>query len=180
MLGIGVRVKGRIMLVARIARRKKGIYYLIPRDYAAFGIVSDEHWDPHASYHVDGTRHFKSDNQVRGGRDQRQPLGESFAGVEDLTGQSFGPGDLLGEQTELRESEFDAVFELPMDLVPPSYGVHLRVALCAPEQVSVWHPQNAHEIARYWSRDATPWIEVTVWRIDYSDEPAGRVVSASA
>ena len=154
------------MLVARVARRTSGIYYLIPRDYVAFGIESEEKWDPHASYHADGVRHFKSQNRAWG-KDQRQPLGAGFAGVEDLFTQSFCPGGLEREQTEFRERDFNEMYMLPTEHIRPSDGVSLRVALCEPSHASEWSPGDGEEIARYWSHDATPWIELTVWRISF-------------
>ena len=154
------------MLVARVVRRTSGIYYLIPRDYGAFGIESEKKWNLHASYHASGVRQIKSQNQAWG-KDKRQPLGAEFTGVEDLFTQSFCPGDLDREQTEICASDFDDIYVLQTEHLRPSDGACLRVALCEPSHSSEWSPVDGEEIARYLSRDATPWIELTVWRVGF-------------
>ena len=71
-------------LVARVARRPSGIYYLLPRDAKAFQIESDKNWDPHVSYHADGWHHIKSFGQLALTRVKRQALNSSFSGAEPL------------------------------------------------------------------------------------------------
>jgi hypothetical protein len=150
-------------VVARVARRSSGIYYLIPRDAKAFQIDSDENWDPHVSYHADGSHHLKSFGQLALTPMKRQALNSTFSGAVPLFAQSSRPGDLHNLPTLSNASAFADVFEIPVDRL--SSGDHYTLALDLLEP-------GAHRPGGPWLeavlehsfQDASPWIHATLWR----------------
>ena len=119
-------------LVARVTRRPTGIYYLIPRDAEAFQIDSDMNWDPHVSYHADGSHHIKSFGQLALTRMKRQALNSTFSGAEPLFAQSFQPGELHNLPMLSNASSFVDVFEIPVDRLRSSNHYTLALDLLAP------------------------------------------------
>jgi hypothetical protein len=68
---VAVREGSDLWLTIWVKRAPKGdIYVLIPR--------SDSSWDPHTSYHRDGTIHSKSFNHKVFPSSKKQPLTEAF------------------------------------------------------------------------------------------------------
>jgi len=129
---IAVRDAQGLHLVARVARRPSGIYYLIPRDAKALQIDSDENWDPHVSYHADGSHHIKSFGQLALPPIKRQALNSTFSGAEPLFAQSVQPGDLLNLPMLSNASSFVDVFEIPVDRLRASDHYTLAVDLLEP------------------------------------------------
>jgi hypothetical protein len=150
-------------LVARVARRPSGIYYLIPRDAKSFQIDSDENWDPHASYHVDGTHHVKSFGQILMTRTKRQPLDNAFSGAEPLFAQSFQSGDLQNLSLLSNASVFADVFAIPADRITSGNQYALAVDLLASGARRFEGPW-LEAVLEYTFKDALPWIHATLWR----------------
>jgi len=160
--GVAVRDAKGLGLVARIARRSSGIYYLIPRANADFGFDADANWDPHASYHADGWHHVKSFNQVTGPRTKRQPL-LGFTGAEPLFDQSFQPGDLTGLALSSPVIESARLFEIPAALIQGGAHYALSVSLLSPGATAPQGPWLRRVIARTFE-DTPPWVHVALWQ----------------
>ncbi len=160
---IAVRDAQGLHLVARVARRLSGIYYLIPRDAKAFQIDSDENWDPHASYHADGAHHIKSFGQLVLTRMKKQPLNSTFSGAEPLFAQSFQPGDLHNLPVLSDASAFADVFEIPADRLTSVDHYTLALDLLAPGARRLGGPW-LEAVLEHSFQDALPRIHATLWR----------------
>lgn len=160
---IAVRDAQGLHLVARVARRPSGIYYSIPRDAKAFQIDSAENWDPHASYHADGTHHIKSFGQLALTRVKRQPLSSAFSGAEPLFAQSFQPRDLHNLPMLSDASVFADVFEIPVDRLTSADHYTLALDLLAPGARRLRGPW-LEAVLEHSFQDALPWIHATLWR----------------
>ena len=160
--GIAVRDDGGFHLLARIARRPKGIYYLIPRANEDFDIVADKPWDPHASYHSDGWRHFKSFDEYPLSREKRQPL-DSFTGAESLFMQTLQPGELIDLPEFIGKSAFTGTFEIPGAQISRAETYVISVSLLAPGSEPLPEPRVT-TVLQHCFRDAIPWIHVMFGR----------------
>ena len=160
--GIAVRDEGGFHLLARLARRPTGIYYLIPRANEDFDIDADKPWDPHASYHSDGWRHFKSFDEYALSREKRQPL-DSFTGAESLFMQTFQPGELTGLPEFNGKSSFTGTFEIPGAEISQAETYVISVSLVAPGSSPLLEPRIS-TVLQHCFRDAMPWIHITFGR----------------
>ena len=81
---VAVREGKDLRLTLWVQRSRKGEFFvMVPR--------SDRDWDPHTSYHLDGTLHMKSFDREVLPPQKRQPLTGTFRGTEHL-GAYFGHG----------------------------------------------------------------------------------------
>jgi len=160
---IAVRDAQGLRLVARVVRRPSGIYYLIPRDAKAFQIESDKNWDPHVSYHADGSHHIKSFGQLALTRMKRQPLNSTFSGAEPLFAHSFQPGDLHNLPMLSNASSFVDVFEIPVDRLTASDHYTFALDLLEPGAERLGGPW-LEVVLELSFQDASPWIHATLWR----------------
>jgi hypothetical protein len=159
--GVGVRDATGLRLLARIARRPSGIFYLIPRTNAEFGIEADRNWDPHVSYHTDGRHHVKSFDQRVSSPYYRQPLDQRFSGAEPLFDQSFQPGELSGVPALVDTSPLAQVFEIPAASIDSTTVYVISVSLLAPHAALPQRDWLA-VVAEQTFRDAEPWIHVAL------------------
>ena len=150
-------------LVARVARRPSGIYYLIPRDAKAFKIDSDKNWDPHVSYHTDGSHHIKTFDQLALKRMKRQALDSAFSGAEPFFAQSFQPGELTNLPILSNASAFVDVFEIPGYRLSSSEHYTLALDLLSPGAGRMTGPW-LEAVLEHSFQDALPWIHATLWR----------------
>lgn len=75
---VAIKDGGDLWLTLWVRRSRKGEFFvMVPRGC--------KDWDPHTSYHLDGTLHVKSFGE-KFGRRKKQPLGGVFQGVENLGG----------------------------------------------------------------------------------------------
>lgn len=161
--GITVSDEDKLHLIARVARRPSGIYYLIPRDSDAFQIDTEANWDPHASYHTDGTHHLKSFSELLLRPTKRQPLNGNFLGAEPLFAQSFQPGELTKHPVYSGAPAFADVFRIPADALNPAEPYTLAVDLLSPGASRLPGPWVA-AVLEHSFRDAEPWIHATLWQ----------------
>jgi hypothetical protein len=138
-----------LTLVTRRAPRGD-CYVLIPRDTTP--------WNPHASYHRDGTYHHKS-HDMKLLAQKRQPL-EGFKGTEHL-GSFFGHG--VG--TALCEpAAFTSVLTIPTGILEGNRGCVL-VDLVEPGVSPAAHHREVpglRIVREETYRDCTPWVVVAV------------------
>jgi hypothetical protein len=160
---VAVRDALGLHLVARLARKPSGIYYLIPLDAKAFQIDSDKNWDPHVSYHADGRFRIKTFDQSVMTLVKRQPLDSSFTGGEPLFAQSFQPRELDNLPVLSKVSAFADMFEIPADRLSSSDHYTLAIDLLAPGTERLEGPW-LEAVLEHSFRDASPWIHATFWR----------------
>ena len=149
---VAVRDDAELWLALWVRRSPKSdIYVLLPR--------GDRGWNPHTSYHRDGTLFQKShDNKF--GMQQRQPLIGSFHGTEHL-GEYAGYGP-KGVGAICDPNDFSGVIEIGPGILGPIHG---RVAVdlvepgCEPMDLLMFGFQ---EVARQEFRDAIPNVVIRV------------------
>src|SRR2546430_11762030 len=74
---VAIREGSDLWLTLWVRRSPKGEFFvMIPR--------GDQGWDPHTSYHLDGTLHMKSHGRRSLPGQKRQPLTGTFRGAEHL------------------------------------------------------------------------------------------------
>jgi hypothetical protein len=153
-------------LVARIARSRSGIYYLMPRDPAPLGSAYTD-FDPHTSYHSDGTFHTKEFGKLVFSETKKQPLNASFAGAEHLFAETFGPGSLRGLPL-IDLSKFSGICEIPFDELGADDYHLLAVDIVEPNRGRIPVQLGAEIVLEQAFREASPWIHLTFWRGEIS------------
>lgn len=129
--------------------RKREVFVMVPR--------ADRSWNPHTSYHVDGTLHMKSHGRATFPT-KRQPLNAPFRGTEHLgVSAGYAPRS-VGAVCDM--TAFDGVLVTPPDILGPRHGwiaVDLVEPGCEPVPLP-WSKVVKREVYR----DATPWLVITV------------------
>jgi len=121
-----------------------------------------EGWDPHISYHLDGTLHTKSYGQKFLSPMKRQPLGNTFKGAVHLG--SYAGHAPKGEGAICDPAAFSGIVEVPPGLLGPQHGA-VTVDLVEPGHEHALHDHPWAEIYRRVAfKDASPWVVITVGR----------------
>jgi hypothetical protein len=151
---VAVREGSELWLTLWVRRSAKGdVYVLIPRN--------DSDWEPHTSYHRDGTFHAKSfDRKFAANMPKRQPLSSgAFQGAEHM-------GTYLGHAPKsvgavCDPTMFSGIMEVPADVLKPRdryVAVDLVEPGCTPMQLL------GDIIQQQEFRDVIPWIVIRVGR----------------
>ena len=145
-----VRERSNLWLTLWVRRSPKGEFFVMTP-------VADPDWDPHTSYHRDGTRHFKSHGHKFGLRQVSGPLTGTFRGTVNLG--SFGGHSPKSVGAGCDPTAFSGVVEVPPQVLGPRNG-SVIVDLVEPgcEPMSVFAPIVQQEIFR----DTTPWIVIRI------------------
>jgi hypothetical protein len=146
---VAVRDDGNLWLVLWVRRNRKGEFFvMVPRAKSG--------WDPHNSYHLDGTFHVKSFGQKLEVQ-QRQPLTGDFHGKEHLGAyKGYGPKS-VGAICD--RSAFAGVVEVPSGILGPTHG-SIVVDLVEPDHEPISWPFK--EVVRETFKDDVPWIVIRV------------------
>lgn len=132
--------------------RKDEFFVMIPR--------GTEGWDPHTSYHRDGTLHAKSYGQKFPSPMKRQPLTGAFTGTVHLG--SYAGHAPKSEGAICDATAFSGIVEVPSGVLGPRHGV-VTVDLVEPDHEPHDHPwAQIYERAVF--RHALPWVVITVGR----------------
>jgi len=122
--------------------------------------------NPHASYHVDGRYHHKSDGRTFGQR-QLQRLDQLFKGTETLGG--WGGHSPKGVGAVCDPNAFAGVVELPPGVLGPRDG-DVLVDLVEPGCTPITWPGEI--VREEIFKDAEPWIVIRVFRKPLYMEPS--------
>jgi hypothetical protein len=142
---VAVREGSELWLTLWVRRSRKGEFFvMVPR--------AKEGWDPHVSYHLDGTFHSKSHGRV-GLQKKLQPLTGAFRGIEHL-GAHAGHGP-KGVGAICDPDAFSGVLEVPPGVLGPRDGA-VVVDLVEPGHEPISWPFK--EVARQTFKDALPWV----------------------
>lgn len=119
---VAVREGSDLFLALWVKHSVKGEFFvMLPR--------LDQDWDVHASYHLDGMRHIKSDGRMALPPVKRQPLTAAFRGTENLVSfAGYGP-KTVGAICD--PSAFTAVVELAPGILRSNDG-QIAVDLVGP------------------------------------------------
>jgi hypothetical protein len=102
-----------LWLVLWVRRSPKGEFFVIRP-------MRDRDWNPHTSYHLDGTLHVKSHNRKALTPQKRQPLTGPFRGTVDLGIESgYAP---KGVGAICDPTAFSGVVEVPSGVLGPRHG----------------------------------------------------------
>ena len=148
---VAVREGSDLWLVLWVRRSRKGEFFvMLPR--------LDQESDVHASYHLDGTRHLKSDHRTVLPSTKLQPLRGTFRGTEQLVSFfGYGPKS-VGAICD--PAAFSRVVEVPPGILGPFDGgitVELVQPGCDPAAFP-WAKIALREVIR----DIPPWIIITI------------------
>jgi hypothetical protein len=145
---VAVREGSDLWLTLWVRRSKKGEFFvLVPR--------SDQSWDPHTSYHLDGTLHMKSFGH-KGLSKKLQPLTGTFRGTEHL-GVYAGHGPKsVGAICD--PAAFSGVVEVARDVLGPRHG-QVVVDLVAPKCEPSFLPNMVQQEV---FRDNVPWVIIRI------------------
>lgn len=139
----------RLGLVIRRSQKDE-IFILIPRG---------GEWDPHSSYHADGTHHHKSYGQVfKSNLPKRQPLGPTFKGTEHL-GSIYGFGTAA---PICHRDNFTSVTAIPSSILSGTRG-SINIDLVEPGiSPNPIHRDGKQIFLEKAYRDGSPWIVIAV------------------
>lgn len=147
---VAVREEGELWLTTWIRQAPKGdIYVVIPRN--------ERGWNPHTSYHRDGTFHSKSFGHKVVSGTKRQPLTSTFRGVEHI-GMFAGHGPkVVGALCD--RAMFSEVMEVPRGILGPRDGF-VAVDLVEPglDPIDLFNPVIQTKVLR----DSVPWIVIRI------------------
>ena len=152
-IGVAVREGPELWLTLWARRSHRGEWFvMVPR--------GTQGWDPHTSYHLDGTLHVKSYGQKFSTLEKRQPLTGDFKGAVHLG--AYAGHAPKSEGAICHPGAFTAVVEVPSGLLGPRHGqvtVDLVEPGCNPHE-HVWTEIHTREVLK----DAIPWVIITVGR----------------
>ena len=150
---VAVRDGADLWLTLWVRRSPKGeVFVFQPR--------GDRSWNPHTSYHSDGTVHSKSHDHKMLPPQKRQPLTNSFRGTEHL-GMYFGHGP-RGVGAVCDRAAFSGVIEVPPGVLGPKDG-GIAVDLVEPGHAPV-DLSPIEVVSKDVFQDVTPWIVIRLVR----------------
>jgi len=146
---VAVRDAG-LWLALWIRRSPKGEFFILK--------PSADGSDVHASYHLDGTLHLKSDGGKALRPQKRQPLIGAFRGAETLISfAGYGP---KGVGAICDPTSFSGVVEIPPGILGPRNG-QITVDLVEPNCEPASFPWTQIACRKVF-HDIVPWVVVTV------------------
>lgn len=146
---VAIREGSELWLTLWVRRSPKGEFFvMVPR--------ADRGWDPHNSYHLDGTFHAKSHGRVVSEK-KLQPLTGQFRGTEHLGGYG-GHGKSIGAICDPKA--FSGIVEVAPGVLGPRNGT-VVVDLVEPGCEPISWPFS-HLLRQEVFRDALPWVVIRV------------------
>lgn len=148
---VALREGADLWLTLWVRRSRKGEFFImLPR--------GDRDWDPHTSYHLDGTLHMKSHGHRMLHSQKRQPLIGPFRGSEHLEAYyGHGPKS-VGAICD--PTAFSGIVEVAPGVLGPSQG-GVTVDLVEPDHEPTAFPWTQF-VVRQTFRDIIPWVVLTV------------------
>ena len=145
---VAFREGNKLWLTLWVKCSAKGEFFvMVPR--------GDRRWDPHNSYHLDGTKHAKSFGRKHSAQ-KGQPLGATFRGTEHL-GAFAGHGPKsVGAVCDPKA--FSGVMEVPEGVLGPRHGA-VVVDLVEPNCEPISWPNVGYQKT---FRDAVPWVVIRI------------------
>lgn len=155
---------GDLRLFWRIRRSDHGEIFLVfaaGQDYEREGGIP---FDPHTSWHKDGTVHSKSFNRKMGGKAGQTPDAR-FKGTE------YGMGTSVDQMVSKKlpkcdPAEFDDVIEIKLEQLDSTVGrQQLHMDLIEPGIEPPSQGLGERALAQWVLKDASPWIVVSLYEL---------------
>jgi hypothetical protein len=168
---VAIRDGTGLWLTLWVRRKSNGEFFVMQPRLAQRLKFSGTAWNPHTSYHLDGTHHLKSYDQKVLPPVKRQPLTCPFQGTEHL-GLFGGHGTGI----PCDPAKFSAVMEVPTGLLGPHEGV-ISVDLVQPGIDPIIPIFSAQMAQQQVFQDFEPWVVVRVW--SHLDGPQSTAMSTN-
>jgi len=123
--------------------------------------MGDREWNPHTTYHLDGTLHMKSHNRKALTPQKRQPLTGPFRGAVDLGIESGYEPKGVGAICD--PAAFSGVVKVPSGVLGPRYGA-VGVFLVEPGHALPDYTWGYEVVTQTVFRDVLPHVIITVLR----------------
>lgn len=162
---VGFSDKNGLVVAARVVRRPSGIYVLMKHQDSLrreHGKREARAWNPHASYHADGTLHLKSYDERPFEALKRQPLDAAFTGSEEIFAQGIRPSDFLNAADRAEQASFADCFDVALASLKPAGFYELVYHLLAPNTSVESGSWRGTVVAQKSFSDAAPWIQVSL------------------
>jgi hypothetical protein len=157
---VAVQEDSGLWLTLWVRRSWKGEFFvMLPR--------GDRDWDPHTSYHLDGTLHIKSYGHKVLER-KNQPLTGAFRGSEDLG--FFGGHGPKGVGAICDPTAFSGVVKVAPGVLGPRHG-EVKVDLVEPGHEPMEFPGKI--VTEQVFRDIFPWLVIRVGHLPEHGDPRG-------
>ena len=148
---VALREGADLWLTLWVRRSRMGEFFImLPR--------GDRDWDPHTSYHLDGTLHMKSHDRRVLPPQKRQPLTGAFRGSEHLGAYYGHAPKSVGAICD--PTAFSGIVEVAPGVLGPRDGA-VTVDLVEPDQAPTEFPWT-RIVTQQVFRDFTPWVVITV------------------
>jgi hypothetical protein len=155
---VAIRDSAGLWLTLWVRRKPNGEFFVMQPRPAQRLKFSGKAWNPHTSYHLDGTLHIKSYDHKALSK-KLQPLTGSFRGTEHLG--LFGGH---GTGTPCGPTKFTAVVEVAPGVLGPHEGM-VSVDLAEPGVEPIVPLSWAKLILRHVFKDFEPWVVIRVWQL---------------
>ena len=151
---VAVREDTCLWLVLWVRRSPKGEFFVLRT-------MGDRDWNPHTSYHLNGTLHMKSHDRKVLTPQKRQPLTGPFRGTVDLGIEAgYAP---KGVGAICDPAAFSGVVEVPTGILGPRHGA-VAVALVEPSHELPDYTWEYEIVCQKLFRDVTPNVLITVMK----------------
>lgn len=169
---VAVQDGSKLWLALWVKRSPRGEFFVMMPRGEVFAIMqrSDlgggpkkRDWNPHTSYHLDGSFHMKSYDEKVFPPHKFQPLTGKFKGTVSLG--AFGGYGPRGVGAICDPADFSGIVEVPPGVLGPRQGtisVDLLEPGCEPANMG----PGFEIVLRHEFRDFLPWVVITVWAHD--------------
>lgn len=151
---VAVREGTELWLVLWVRRSPKGEFFVLRT-------MNDRDWNPHTSYHLDGTRHMKSHDRKVLPPQKRQPLNGPFRGAKDLGIEGGFAPKVVGAICD--PAAFSGVVQVQSGVLGPRHGA-VGVALVEPGLEPPDYTWGYEIVTQRVFRDVPPHVVITVMR----------------
>ena len=149
---VAVREGADLWLVLWVRRNRKGECFVLKT-------MNHRDWNPHTSYHLDGSLHHKSWDRKVLPPQKRQPLIGPFRGCEPLLQYAGYTPKAVGAVCYL--TAFTGVVEIPSGILGPKDG-SIAVDLVEPGAKPLDYSTGAEIVSQTVFRQVTPNIVITI------------------
>lgn len=149
---VAVREGADLWLVLWVRRNRKGEFFVLKT-------MNDRDWNPHTSYHLDGSLHHKSWDRKVLPPQKRQPLIGRFRGCEPLLQYAGYTPKAVGAVCD--PIAFTGVVEVPSGVLGPRDG-SVAVDLVEPGEKPLDYSTGAEIVTQSVFREVVPNVVITI------------------